>query len=115
MRFILKWLINGVIVSSLLVFYTEIGFLTAAFIATALSVIDYYVGDQLILRATNNTVATFVDGLGTLLFLLIVADSMNLDLTFGEALIISALMAVSEWLIHRYVLKPENLMLQPGR
>ena len=85
MKFIFKWLINGVIVSSLLVFYTDINYITAAFIASALSVIDYFIGDQLLLRATNNTVATIADGLGTLLFLGIVADSMNFDLSFGES------------------------------
>jgi hypothetical protein len=115
MKFIFKWLINGVIVSSLLVFYTDINYITAAFIASALSVIDYFIGDQLLLRATNNTVATIADGVGTLLFLGIVADSMNFDLSFGESLIIAALLAVSEWIIHRYILRPEKLMLEPSR
>ncbi|WP_052476074.1 DUF2512 family protein [Cohnella kolymensis] len=114
MKFVLKWLINGVIVSSLLVFYTDIDYITAAFIASVLSVIEYFIGDQLLLRATNNTVATIADGVGALLFLGVVADSMNLELSFGESLVIAAILAISEWIIHRYIFKPINLMVEPG-
>lgn len=106
MKFVLKWILNGVIVVLLLMYYTNINFLNACITATALTLVAYFVGDQLILRATNNTIATLCDFVLAYGVLWMAADSMRLDLGTGEILIISFVLAVAEWVLHRYVFQP---------
>lgn len=103
MKFVLKWLINGVIVVTLLMYYADVSLINAAITASALSVIAYFVGDQMILRATNNTVATLADAVLAFMLLWIAALMMNWNLSFGEILVITAILGVAEWVIHRYV------------
>jgi hypothetical protein len=109
-KFILKWLINGAVVALLLIYYADVSFTAAAITATALTIIAYAIGDQIILRTTNNAVATFADGVLGFIILWIAAYSMNWDLTLGEILIISVILAIAEWIIHRYILKPDKFM-----
>ncbi|MFD0669875.1 DUF2512 family protein [Cohnella sp. GCM10027633] len=69
MKFVFKWLLNGVIVVTMLMMYADVSFTEAAITATVLTIIAYVLGDQLILRATNNTIATLCDAV--LAFLLL--------------------------------------------
>ncbi|WP_372663755.1 DUF2512 family protein [Cohnella sp.] len=108
MKFILKWLINGAVVVLLLMYFADVPFFEAAIAATALTIIAYVVGDQLILRSTNNAVATFSDGVLGFFILWIAAYSMKWDLNLGEILTISAILAIAEWVIHRYIFKPNS-------
>lgn len=104
MKFILKWLLNGAIVTLLLMYYADVPFFTAAITATALTLIAYFVGDQFILRASNNAIATLADGLLAFMVLWIAAYQMDWNLSLGEILIISAILAIAEWVFHRYIL-----------
>ncbi|MFD1952956.1 DUF2512 family protein [Paenibacillus thailandensis] len=103
MRFILKWLVNGVIVVSLLMFYADATFWSAAITATVLSVVAYFVGDLFILRATNNTVATIADAVLAFAGLWIAAYMMNWPLDATEILFATVLLGAAEWLFHRYL------------
>lgn len=103
MKFIMKWLLNGVIVVCLLMMYADVSFIHAAITATALTLIAYVIGDQLILRATNNAFATITDAVLAYLLLWVAADSMNWDLSTGETLVIVAILGIAEWVLHRYV------------
>lgn len=103
MKFILKWLVNGAIVVSLLMYYADVSFWNAAITATALTLIAYFVGDQLVLRSTNNIVATLADGVLAYLILWFAADQMDWGLSSGEIFIIAAILGIGEWFIHRYV------------
>ncbi|WP_219836605.1 DUF2512 family protein [Paenibacillus sp. R14(2021)] len=107
MKFILKWLVNGVIVVSLLMYYADVSFWNAAITATALTLIAYFVGDQLILRSTNNMVATLADFVLAYLILWFAADQMDWDLNGGEILVIAVILGIAEWFIHRYVFQEE--------
>lgn len=106
MKFLLKWILNGVIVVLLLMYYTEINLLNACITATALTLVAYFVGDQLILRSTNNTIATICDFVLAYAVLWVAADSMRLDLAASEILVISFVIAVAEWVLHRFVFQP---------
>lgn len=113
MKFVLKWLLNGVIVVTLLMYYADVPFINALIAATALTLIAYFVGDQVILRATNNAVATLSDAILAFLFLWLASYSMNWALSFGEILIITLILGVAEWFLHRYVLQGK-LSVQTG-
>ena len=102
----LKWLINGIIVVPMLMYNTYVPFFEAAIAATALTLIAYFVGDQVILRLSNNALATFCDAVLAFVVLWIVSYEMNWGLSFGRILLTTALLGIAEWLIHRYVLQP---------
>ena len=59
----------------------------------------------MILRATNNAVATVADAMLVFIMLWIAAMLMDWDLSVGENLIINALIGIAEWFIHRYVFR----------
>lgn len=103
MKFVLKWIVNGAIVGSLLMYYANVGFMMAAITATVLTLIAYFAGDQLILRYSNNAVATVADAVMAYAILWLASYSMNWDLSAGEILVITLILGIAEWFIHRYV------------
>lgn len=106
-KFVFKWLVNGAIVIALLMYYTEATLTEAALAATGLTVIAYLIGDQLILRKTNNTVATVADFCLAMAYLVVVADYLDWNLSMSEAFFISLMLAVFEFVFHRYMLREE--------
>ena len=107
MKFVIKWVLNGIIVTSLLMWYGDVGFWPAFIAASLLTVIAYLLGDQVLLRNTNNIVATISDFLLAAVYLGVVEYFYDWGLSFGEIGVISALVAVAEWVYHRYVLGQE--------
>lgn len=104
MKFIIKWVLNGVIVTALLMWFADVSFWSAFITASVLTVIAYLLGDQVLLRATNNTVATIADLLLAAVYLGVVEAFYDWGLSFGEIAMISILVAAAEWVYHRYVL-----------
>lgn len=114
MKFVMKWILNGAVVALLLIYFADdVSFVEAAITATALTIISYGVGDQVILRSTNNAVATLADGVLGFFILWIAAYSMRWDINLGQILIIAVMLAIAEWVIHRYIFKPNQLMVEP--
>jgi len=103
-KFLFKWVLNGIIVTLLTAWYADTTYLAALLAASVLSVIAYLAGDLFLLPNTNNTVATIADFALAAVYLGIVAYLFAWNLSFGEILIISALVAWAEWLYHRYIL-----------
>ncbi|MCR2804092.1 YndM family protein [Paenibacillus soyae] len=107
LKFLLKYIVNGAIVAVLLLYYTEISFWSAVLTATGLTVLAYLIGDQIILRATNNWFATACDiGLAAG-YLGILSYFYDWELSLGETLFIAALIGVAEWFLHRHVFREE--------
>ncbi|MFD2333463.1 DUF2512 family protein [Cohnella sp. GCM10020058] len=103
MKFVLKWLVNGVIVTTLLMYYSNASFLGAATTATILTIIAYMLGDQIILRSTNNAIATVSDGIMAYLLVWIAAYAMKWTISPGEILVVAVITGIAEFFIHRYV------------
>lgn len=102
-RFLVKWIVNGIVVVTMLMWFTEASFWAAFITASILCIIAYLIGDQLILRASNNTVATIADAVLAIVYLWLVADAMKWHLTTGELLGIVAVLTVVEVIFHRYL------------
>lgn len=83
--------------------FADVHFWEALVTATALTLIAYFVGDQLILRRANNAVATVSDILLSYVVLWVAADAMRWDLTVGEILMIAVVLGIAEWFLHRFV------------
>jgi len=103
LKFFVKWLINGVIVVTMLMYYADVSFINAAITATVLTIIAYVIGDQLILRASNNMVATISDAVLAFVFFWVAAVIMNWRLDLTEIFFIALMLGVAEWILHRYL------------
>ncbi|MDQ0116204.1 DUF2512 family protein [Paenibacillus harenae] len=106
-KFLLKWLINGAIVVAFLTYYADATFWNAAIAATALTVIAYLVGDQFILRTTNNLFATICDFLLAVVYFGALSYVFDWELSWGETFFLAVLIGVAEWVFHRYVFNEE--------
>lgn len=104
-KFLLKWVINGAIAVSFLMYYSSATFWGAVLAATGLTVIAYLLGDQLILRASNNAAATFADFVLTVLYFMALTYMFDWNISWGEAIFLAVLIGVAEWILHRYVFR----------
>lgn len=107
-KLLLKWLVNGVIVVSLLMYYSDATFWNAAFAATGLALIAYLLGDQLLLRTTNNGIATVCDFLLAVVYLGALSYLFDWQLSWSEAIFAAFLIGIAEWVLHRYVFNEES-------
>lgn len=103
-KFLLKLVVNGAIVISMLMYYSQATFGGAVIAAAGLTVTSYFLGDQLILRRGNNALATFADFVWTALYLGVASFLFDWGLNAMELLFISVLVGAAEWLLHRYVM-----------
>lgn len=104
MKFLFKWALNGIIITLMLAWYADVTYLTAFAAASAFAVIAFVAGDMVLLPNTNNTVATVSDFALAAVYFGVIRYIYGWNLSFGEILIISALVAWAEWLYHRYIL-----------
>lgn len=109
MKLIVKIIINGLIVVSLLMWFTNATFWEATVAALVLSVFAYIFGDQFVLRVSNNAIATIVDAVLAFVLLGGIAYFMNWDLSFTELLMITLALGVAEAVYHRFIASEENV------
>ncbi len=102
-RLIVKVVINGIILIPLLKWYTEATTMSAVVTSIIFSIIAYLIGDRLILRATNNLVATISDAVLAAVYLWAVSAMMNWSLSWGELLFTVVLLGVAEMLYHYFL------------
>jgi membrane protein HdeD len=103
-----KILLNGLVVVPMLLWFTEANFSDAALTALTLSIVAYVIGDQMILRLTNNFVATVADGILAVLFLWGAASLLTLSLSQSEMFTIAAVLGVVEYFLHEMFLRDKD-------
>ncbi|WP_426449821.1 DUF2512 family protein [Paenibacillus sp. S-38] len=97
----MKILINGLITVHFLVIFAGASFSGAVVSSVILSLIAYVIGDRLILKITNNVVATALDlGLASLFFILVSGVTIG-ELSMVELLTLVAGLGVLEYYFHR--------------
>lgn len=102
-RFLIKLVVNGIILVPFLMWFTEGTFFSVLMTSLGLTVIAYILGDQMILRATNNVIATISDAILAAVYLWVVAAMLDWSLTWGELLLTVAALGVAELFYHRYL------------
>ncbi|WP_020616885.1 DUF2512 family protein [Paenibacillus daejeonensis] len=102
-KFLLKWIVNGTIIVAFLMYYSNTTFMMSAVIATGLTLLAYLIGDQVILRLTNNGFAAVCDALLAIVYFGILSYAMDLRIYAGEIIFLAVLIGVVEWVLHRYV------------
>lgn len=99
-----KALWNGIVTIPLLVWFSKETTVAEALLASlALTVIAYLIGDQMILRSSNNVIATVCDALLAFFFIWLVAYYARWTLSFTELCIVSVGIGVVEFFFHRYL------------
>jgi hypothetical protein len=99
-----KVLWNGIIVIPLLLLFSkETTVLGAVLVSLALSCIAYVVGDQMILRSSNNMIATVSDALLAFFVIWMAAYYAKWTLSFTELCVISIGLGAAEYFYHRYL------------
>jgi hypothetical protein len=107
-KLLLKIVGNGIVVVGLLMLFTEGSFIGALAAAVALSIIAYLLGDQMVLRKTNNGVATVADAVLAAIYLWAVVDFANWSLSLGELLTIVIVLGAFEYFFHSLLLKDNH-------
>ncbi|WP_134703576.1 DUF2512 family protein [Ammoniphilus sp. YIM 78166] len=100
-----KLLLNGLVIIPFLLWFSDASFGVAVVTSIAFSVLSFLLGDQILLRMTNNTTATLVDAGFALAFFWLAAVVTNWSLTLGEILTLTILLGSIEWMFHRYLRK----------
>lgn len=103
MNFILKLLLNSIVLIPLLLWFTDASLFSIVLAALGLCVLAYLVGDQFILRASNNTVATIADGVMAFIYLWVVAYFSDWALSFSELFVTVLALAFVEAVYHRMI------------
>jgi len=99
-------LLQKILWNSLVLIPLIMGFSNATFIESLLAVIGlglfaFAIGDQFVLRMSNNLVATVADAVLAYLFLLFVSDWLRWTLDGAEILVLIIALGVVEFLFHR--------------
>ncbi|HZG13386.1 MAG TPA: DUF2512 family protein [Candidatus Bathyarchaeia archaeon] len=102
-RFLVKLVLDGIILVPFLMWFTEGTIFSILMTALGLTVIAYLIGDQMILRATNNVIATISDAVLAAVYLWAVAAMLDWNLSWRELLITVAALGVAEFVYHRYL------------
>jgi hypothetical protein len=100
-KFVSKLLMNGIVFVPLVMWLSNASFWGSVFAAIGLVVVAYLIGDQLLLRLTNNMVATIADACMTFFYLWLVARFADWTLSLGEIFIISIAVGIVEIIFHR--------------
>jgi len=100
-KLIIKLILNGVVVLPLLITFTEASFASALLTAVLLSLVAFIIGDQLILRVSNNLIATICDAALAFVFLWLAAYVADWSLSTGELLTIVLVLGLIEAMYHR--------------
>lgn len=103
---VIKFIMVSVILELVLLYFTRMTFSDILVVSLAVTIVSYLIGDMLILRFTNNIIATLADlGLSTLTIYLFNFIYNTPQISIFEALIASVVIAVGEWVFHKLVFR----------
>ncbi len=103
-----KIFMNGIVVIPLLMWLSEASFWSSLVTALMLAVVAYFIGDQVILRMSNNTIAVVADIGLAFVFIWVAAYTMDWALALSEILIISLAVGIVEFIFHRQLGEADN-------
>lgn len=101
---LIKFVMTTIVLEIVLGMLTNLTFTSVLYIAVAVTILAYIIGDLLILPATNNTVATIAD-IGLALATIYMFNFLwnTTTISFVNALISAVVIGVGEWFFHKYV------------
>jgi len=107
-KLVTKLIVNSVVLVPLLWYLAGASFLGSLVTSLGLAVIAYIIGDQLILRRSNNLIATIADAGLAFVYLWMVRNFTDWPLSFTEILTIVAALGIVEWFFHAYLQRQDG-------
>ncbi|WP_238881695.1 DUF2512 family protein [Clostridium sp. YIM B02551] len=101
---IIKFVMVAIVLEIILSLLTNLTFTETLYIAAAVTIIAYILGDLIILPASNNIVATISDVVLSLVVIYLfdfIWSGKGISIT--DALIAAVVIGVGEWIFHKYV------------
>lgn len=101
---LIKFIIVALVLEIIFSILTTLTFASILYIAAAVTIIAYIIGDLLILPASDNTIATMADvalALATMYVFNYILGTMEIH--FVTALIAAVIIGLGEWFFHKYV------------
>jgi membrane protein HdeD len=102
-NFLIKLFLNGIVSVPLLMWVAEATLGSAIIVSIALCVVAYFLGDQVILRASNNVIATIADAVLVVVFLSLASYFLNWHINSIQMITIALVLGVVEAFFHRYL------------
>jgi hypothetical protein len=100
---IIKFIMVTIVLEIVLNLMTNLTFWNTVVVSAAVTIIAYSIGDLLILRATNNIIATIADvGLAFVVIYMFNLISYTVQIPFISALVSAAALGVGEWFFHKH-------------
>lgn len=101
---LVKFIIVTAIIEVILNMQTYLTFTDILYIALAVTVPGYIIGDLLILPASNNTIAAVADFCLALVTIYMFNSLWNIsEISINSALISAVVLGVGEWIFHKYL------------
>lgn len=110
---LIKFVMVAVVLEIIFSILTTLTFASILYIAAAVTIIAYIIGDLLILPASNNTIASMSDvaiALATMYMFNYIWSTTQIH--FVSALIAAVIISVGEWFFHKYV---SNSVFRKGK
>ncbi|KOR89103.1 DUF2512 family protein [Paenibacillus solani] len=114
MKLLVKLLVHGVLITSLLVSLSNTPFTGALLTALGIGIVAYLVGDLFILPRTSNMFATIADAGLVFVMLWVIREVTNWTVDFPEILLLAIFAGCFEYLFHMW-LRGENLFKKNQR
>ncbi|MGG3283919.1 DUF2512 family protein [Paenibacillus solani] len=108
MKLLVKLLVHGILITSLLVALSNATFTGALLTALGIGIVAYLVGDLFILPRTSNMFATIADGILVFVMLWVIRAVTNWTVDFPEIFMLAVFAGSFEYLFHMW-LRGENL------
>jgi hypothetical protein len=101
---LIKFVMTAFVLEIVLLLLTDLTFGSILWISLVLTVVAYIIGDNIILPAINNMVATIADiGLAVIVIYLFNYVWDTTDIPFLSALVAAAVIGVGEWFFHKFI------------
>lgn len=101
---IFKYVITAIILEIVLLLFGNFNFTNILWISLAITLISYIIGDNILLPATNNTVATIADVILALVTIYLVNYLwIKNRFPFFAALVAAVALGIGEWFFHKLI------------
>ncbi|HHU55958.1 MAG TPA: DUF2512 family protein [Acholeplasmataceae bacterium] len=105
LTFLAAWLAFDIVIDN--------GFVQIVLFSVVVTVINYLIGDMIILRRFGNVIAAIADGIIAMIIAYVfefLSDDFNV--TFGAVLVFGILIAISEYVLHKFIVSDEEETLR---
>lgn len=103
MKFVIKLIVNAIVAVPLLMWFSNATFIGSLIAVVIFGLVGFWLGDLLVLRYSNNLLATALDAVLAFFYFWFAAYYANWSITFNELIVLTLALGVAEALYHWYL------------